>query len=158
MSIFTCKHTETPNSIHKQYNGMLIYFVYNHYYVHEQQLFNFHHYFDNKFSSSFFAQKGRASERASAWDRWSIRTNHFLVHLKQKSSNKWWLRTQSPRHLSLFHLSSCVPPTDISQFTPIPFPSNQSLHILCLKIPLTITRPLLWFHTTFHISNTVSSI
>lgn len=69
MSIFICKHTETLNTHPPtQHNGMLIYFVYNHYDVHEQQLFNFHHYFDNKFSSwllllLFHSKRGSESVR-----------------------------------------------------------------------------------------------
>lgn len=57
-------HATPHYNTYQQDNGLLIYFHYIHYYVHEQQLFNFHHYFDNKFSSSFFYSK-----RMSEWER-----------------------------------------------------------------------------------------
>lgn len=77
------------------------------------------------------------------------------------------MSTQSPRHLSLFHLPLCPHPdtnTHIHIHTPIPLnfssTSNQSLHILCLSsLSFTLIKsPLLWLYTTFHINNTVSSI
>lgn len=89
MSMFKCKHAKTFNTIlNKQYNEMLTYFVFNHYYVHEQQLFNFHHYFDNKFSSLLlFTLEKMERERVRQMVE-TYRKNIF-VHLKQKSSNKW---------------------------------------------------------------------